>query len=275
MYFAIGSILVFGTILTISHYDNLDESLKKINFDKDKQLVKLHLNDSLLLMKEKFPNLEIIEHENSHEAQIEAIARNSETQNYIRLNISHHWNSDETHESVRCKLDNSKFRDQFGVSDEYEKKFENSEINYPLSLLKDGRAEKQYVFGFIMYTNCLEINGNEEPQPKISSPEYGDIPTYVISIPQGSSVPGCEELAKCFLPEEITIKKGEIIEWKNYDDANHTVTSGNPDDGPTPFFDSGLAAANATFALKFDSIGTFDYFCMVHPWQTGTITVIN
>ncbi len=107
----------------------------------------------------------------------------------------------------------------------------------------------------------------------MSDPEYGEVPTFTISVPHGSSVPGCEEIAHCFEPEEITIKEGQIIEWKNYDDAMHTITSGGPDDGPTGLFDSGLAEPDATYALKFDVAGDYPYFCMVHPWQTGTITV--
>jgi plastocyanin len=111
----------------------------------------------------------------------------------------------------------------------------------------------------------LEIDTGDELVRKVSSPEYGEIPTYTISVPQGSSVPGCEEIAHCFEPEEITIKENQIIEWKNYDDAMHTITSGDPSDGPTGLFDSGLAEPDATYALKFEVAGDYPYFCMVHP----------
>ena len=53
----------------------------------------------------------------------------------------------------------------------------------------------------------------------------------------------------------------------------HTITSGDPHDGPTGLFDSGLAEPDAIYALKFETAGEYPYFCMVHPWQTGTITV--
>ncbi len=69
----------------------------------------------------------------------------------------------------------------------------------------------------------MEISSEDDSIRKVSSPEYGEIPTYTISVPQGSSVPGCEEIAHCFEPEEITIKESQIIEWKNYDDAMHTI----------------------------------------------------
>ena len=31
--------------------------------------------------------------------------------------------------------------------------------------------------------------------------------------------------------------------------------------------------AGASFSHTLDSAGTFDYFCMVHPWMTGTVIV--
>jgi predicted secreted protein with PEFG-CTERM motif len=53
----------------------------------------------------------------------------------------------------------------------------------------------------------------------------------------------------------------------------HTSSSGTPVDGPDGVFDSSLVMAGASFSHTFDSAGTFDYFCMVHPWMTGTVIV--
>ena len=38
-------------------------------------------------------------------------------------------------------------------------------------------------------------------------------------------------------------------------------------------FDSSLFAAGTTFSHTFEEEGTFDYFCMVHPWMVGAVTV--
>jgi plastocyanin len=38
-------------------------------------------------------------------------------------------------------------------------------------------------------------------------------------------------------------------------------------------FDSSLFMAGSTFEFTFDDAGTYDYFCMVHPWMTGIINV--
>ena len=38
-------------------------------------------------------------------------------------------------------------------------------------------------------------------------------------------------------------------------------------------FDSGLTMAGSTYKIRFNNKGTFDYFCMVHPWKMGKIIV--
>jgi predicted secreted protein with PEFG-CTERM motif len=87
----------------------------------------------------------------------------------------------------------------------------------------------------------------------------------------GSSTPGCEP--DCFIPSTVVITVGGTVTWENTDTAAHTSSSGTPVDGPDGVFDSSLVMAGASFSHTFDSAGTFDYFCMVHPWMTGTVIV--
>ncbi len=94
-----------------------------------------------------------------------------------------------------------------------------------------------------------------------------------ISIAPGSSIPGCEETNKCFIPYQVTMNVGDTVTWSNDDSAVHTITSGTVVDGPDGTFDSGLFMAGAEFSHKFDQIGTYPYFDMVHPWATGLIIV--
>jgi plastocyanin len=105
------------------------------------------------------------------------------------------------------------------------------------------------------------------------NPAFADHSTASVSIPAGSSVPGCEETNACYIPSEVTIDVGGEVTWSNDDSAAHTVTGGSAVDGPSGVFDSGLFMAGATFSHKFEEAGTFNYFCMVHPWQEGTIIV--
>ena len=99
-------------------------------------------------------------------------------------------------------------------------------------------------------------------------------PTTVhVEIPIGTAVPGCEETNECWSPADITINAGDTVHWMNVDTAAHTVTSGSPADGPSGVFDSSLVMADATYAFTFDDAGSYDYFCMVHPWMVGSISV--
>jgi len=130
----------------------------------------------------------------------------------------------------------------------------------------------------------LPINDGEEPaleepieEPVVEStpePEIQSLPsTAIVSLPVGSAVPGCEETNECYLPYEVTISSGSSVSWINDDSAAHTVTSGTVTAGVTGVFDSSLFMSGATFEHTFDDAGTFDYFCMVHPWMTGKVIV--
>jgi len=90
----------------------------------------------------------------------------------------------------------------------------------------------------------------------------------------GSSVPGCEETADgCFIPSPVTINVGGIVTWENNDTAAHTATGGSATEGPSGVFDSSLIMAGSSFSHTFEDAGTFDYFCMVHPWMVGAVIV--
>ena len=89
----------------------------------------------------------------------------------------------------------------------------------------------------------------------------------------GSSTPGCEP--ECFIPSTVTIKADTEVTWHNGDTAAHTATSGSPTDGPSGYFDSSLIMAGGSYTVSFEDFdpGTYDYFCMVHVWMSGTIIV--
>jgi predicted secreted protein with PEFG-CTERM motif len=89
----------------------------------------------------------------------------------------------------------------------------------------------------------------------------------------GSSVPGCEEMNMCYMPYNAALDPGGEATWHNIDTAAHTVSSGTAAEGLDGIFDSSLVAPEGMFSYKFEEAGTYDYFCMVHPWMTGIVTV--
>ena len=46
-----------------------------------------------------------------------------------------------------------------------------------------------------------------------------------------------------------------------------------PEVGYSGIFDSGIIASGGQFTYKFENQGVFDYFCTLHPWMVGTISV--
>jgi plastocyanin len=111
------------------------------------------------------------------------------------------------------------------------------------------------------------------PEPVVeAAPEPVEF-NGVISLPQGSGAPGCDETNSCFIPFNVSVSAGEEITWSNDDSAAHTVTSGTPSGGSDGNFDSGLFMAEGTFSVTLDESGEYPYYCMVHPWMIGNITV--
>ena len=103
--------------------------------------------------------------------------------------------------------------------------------------------------------------------------------TYDINIPTGAGDP----TAPYFWQSEkdgratgdITIEVLDFIIWKNADTVPHTVTSGTPQDGPDGIFDSSLYPPGKSFRHQFTETGEYPYFCMVHPWMEGVVTVVD
>ena len=123
----------------------------------------------------------------------------------------------------------------------------------------------------------LESVVETAPEPVVeTAPVVESTPvefSNVISLPKGSGVPGCDETNECYIPFNVSASVGQEITWSNDDSAAHTVTSGTPSNGPDGNFDSSLFMSGGTFSITLDASGEYPYFCMVHPWMVGNISV--
>ena len=120
------------------------------------------------------------------------------------------------------------------------------------------------------------IQKQTPPTKKVpaANAQTGKLPsTPVISIPAGTSVPGCEECDNCFIPSNITVRANQTIIWTNDDDMAHHIISGTVNEGHDGHFDSRLILSRSSFSHKFVRKGTYNYFCVVHPWQAGVVVV--
>jgi plastocyanin len=93
-----------------------------------------------------------------------------------------------------------------------------------------------------------------------------------VIMPTKVSRPGCEENDRCYIPSIIVIEKGKQVTWVNEDSAFHSITSGYYG-APTELFDSGHLDPFESYTLTFDEVGTYDYFCILHPWMKGQVIV--
>ena len=66
-----------------------------------------------------------------------------------------------------------------------------------------------------------------------------------------------------------TVAVGATVVWTNDDGATHTVTATDKS------FSSNNLTQGKTFAKKFTSIGVYRYYCKIHSFMTGTITVVQ
>ena len=122
-------------------------------------------------------------------------------------------------------------------------------------------------------SNVNNFDTSGEFSFKVTEPKedlYGD---HFVDIAIGSYLPGCENDDSCYIPSSLNILPNQVVLWNNKDSSAHTVTSGTPDVGISGNFDSGVVAGGNNFAFKFENQGIFDYYCTLHPWMIGTISV--
>lgn len=75
-----------------------------------------------------------------------------------------------------------------------------------------------------------------------------------------------------FVPDTVTIKKGQSVTWTNDDRRSRQVMSGAPP-VMTAQFMSPMLEKGQSFSFTFDITGEFPYHDMVIPGATGTVIV--
>jgi plastocyanin len=94
-----------------------------------------------------------------------------------------------------------------------------------------------------------------------------------VSIVLGSSAPTNGQF---FVPDTVTTTVGSMVTWTNDDTALHTVTSGTVEGSkatPDGVFDSKFMKSGASFSYVFEAPGEYSYYCSLHPYMTGKVTV--
>jgi plastocyanin len=72
-----------------------------------------------------------------------------------------------------------------------------------------------------------------------------------------------------FVPPAQSVALGDTVIWTNNGAAPHTSTSS------TGVWNSGNLSTGQTFQFTFNTAGTFNYICTIHPFMRGSITVVD
>jgi plastocyanin len=70
-----------------------------------------------------------------------------------------------------------------------------------------------------------------------------------------------------FIPDSLTLQKGDTVIWKNQDILSHTATS------LAPAFDSKEIKPGKRWQWKARKKGSFSYDCSFHPTMKATLLV--
>jgi plastocyanin len=111
--------------------------------------------------------------------------------------------------------------------------------------------------------------------------------SFTIVIPKGSANPEVDITKlgprQWYVPRQMAIHTNDTITWQNNDTEAHTVTSGigagieslmnNKRGTPNGIFDSGLFKPGQSWTHTFVNPGTYTYFCTIHPWMEGVVSV--
>ena len=70
-----------------------------------------------------------------------------------------------------------------------------------------------------------------------------------------------------YAPAALKVKVGTTVRWTNKDAVPHTATARNG------AFNTGRIAREGSGVAKLDKVGTFDYFCEIHPQMAASVEV--
>ncbi|MCV0367244.1 MAG: fibronectin type III domain-containing protein [Nitrosopumilus sp.] len=158
----------------------------------------------------------------------------------------------------------------YSLEDDYFWAVFNIEFGKPFSsgiLIESWHESKRPVYEFV--SDVLESDSEfSENRSKIEHMATIDINSH-------TSSPKCKETHDCYIPNDAYVLEGGMVMWHNHDeDFIHTITSGMSETGPNNIF-NGMLRPGEMFHNTFGTEGKYPYYCMIHPWAEGTVTVVK
>lgn len=114
---------------------------------------------------------------------------------------------------------------------------------------------------FLIEKKIITIESTQE-KPKVTVAN--------VVIPNGNSEVGNVGF---YLPLNLQISKGTTVVWINDDNISHTIQSQDEKGNVMSLFNSKALKTGERFSYKFNEEGVYHYFCTIHPWRVGLVTV--
>ena len=114
---------------------------------------------------------------------------------------------------------------------------------------------------FLIENEIIVIGVEPEPEPP---------KTINVLIPNGNAEIGN---AGFYIPLNAQVSVGATVEWINEDSVPHTIQSQDKDGNIIGLFNSAPLYTGDRFAYTFDEEGIYNYYCTLHPWRVGLVTV--
>jgi len=117
--------------------------------------------------------------------------------------------------------------------------------------------------GYAVYVEATNAEKMHEPHlMTIIAPH-----THIIQILFGDGREGWNKVF--YLPSSIVIPQGDTVKWINDDTVSHTVTAARFNSGL--IWPQGSTYGLSSYSHKFDTSGTYAYFCQLHPYMSDVI----
>ncbi len=114
--------------------------------------------------------------------------------------------------------------------------------------------------GMAVVLRASEIGGTQPSPPNVqATPALGVTHVFIRNY--------------AYQPANIQVVWGTAVTWTNQDTAVHSVVLPHIITSETDIRESGPLRQGQSFSYTFLARGTFEYYCVEHPYMTGIVTV--
>jgi amicyanin len=134
------------------------------------------------------------------------------------------------------------------------------------------------IIAAVIIAGCTQPAAIQPPQTIPATPSTvpvqtlaTPVPTPISQAPVSANTITIKNFA--FDPQTLTVNAGSTVRWVNYDSVTHRIvfidSAGRDTD-----VDSSVLSSSQSWSYRFDTPGTYDYYCKIHSEMKGKIIVV-